>query len=196
MNTRRSTAGAVVVRYHLEPTKVQIFLRCSDQKLDVRRKRNDFEKIKIFAIFQLLKISIKIPNVDFRIFEDFEKIFAKHTLSFMRKSPILIFKNHSYLKISSIWLLFGENLKNFNQPENSRLRFKNFKTRYFFRLKIAIFWSELTSLFAHYLMIRAGIHVLKPIGSGASGFVLVRFCRKLRNPGLARTRANTILAVR
>merc|ERR1719394_2109202 len=38
MNTRRSTAGAVVVRYHLEPTKVQIFLRCSDQKLDVRRK--------------------------------------------------------------------------------------------------------------------------------------------------------------
>ena len=44
MNTRRSTAGAVVVRYHLEPTKVQIFLRCSDQKLDVRRKRNDFEK--------------------------------------------------------------------------------------------------------------------------------------------------------
>ena len=44
MNTRRSTAGAVVVRYHLEPTKVQIFLRCSDQKLDMRRKRNDFEK--------------------------------------------------------------------------------------------------------------------------------------------------------
>ena len=44
MNTRRSTAGAVVVRYHLEPTKVQIFLRCSDQKLDVRRKRNDFDK--------------------------------------------------------------------------------------------------------------------------------------------------------
>ena len=46
MNTRRSTAGAVVVRYHLEPTKVQIFLRCSDQKLDVRRKRDDFEKKK------------------------------------------------------------------------------------------------------------------------------------------------------
>ena len=40
MTSRRSTAGAVVVRYHLEPTKVQIFLRCSDQKLDVRRKRN------------------------------------------------------------------------------------------------------------------------------------------------------------
>ena len=45
MTSRRSTAGAVVVRYHLEPTKVQIFLRCSDQKLDVRRKRNAFEKI-------------------------------------------------------------------------------------------------------------------------------------------------------
>ena len=58
MNTRRSTAGAVVVRYHLEPTKVQIFLRCSDQKLDVRRKRNDFEKIKKIAIFEFLKISI------------------------------------------------------------------------------------------------------------------------------------------
>ena len=75
MNTRRSTAGAVVVRYHLEPTKVQIFLRCSDQKLDVRRKRNDFEK----------------------------------------KFQMLIF----------------ENFKNFNPPENSRLRFKNLKTRNF-----------------------------------------------------------------
>ena len=50
MNTRRSTAGAVVVRYHLEPTKVQIFLRCSDQKLDVRRKRNHFENY-FFSVF-------------------------------------------------------------------------------------------------------------------------------------------------
>ena len=57
MNTRRSTAGAVVVRYHLEPTKVQIFLRCSDQKLDVRRKRNDFEKKFKMLIFEFLKIS-------------------------------------------------------------------------------------------------------------------------------------------
>ena len=64
-----------MVRYHLEPTKVQIFLRCSDQKLDVRRKRNDFEK----------------------------------------KFQMLIF----------------ENFKNFNPPENSRLRFKNLKTRIF-----------------------------------------------------------------
>ena len=58
MNTRRSTAGAVVVRYHLEPTKVQIFLRCSDQKLDVRRKRIDFGKKSEFIFFILKNLSI------------------------------------------------------------------------------------------------------------------------------------------